>query len=403
MCRKYLADDAWVARLLLAASFVVVLSLLGSAVRANAELPQRAAPRIGIGQVSIDGQQGCAFGYRQSGMECRAFAVPPHAYITPEGDSWDCDRGFHAAATACVRISLPANAHLTDFSDGQGWECNRGYRNDGDTCRPVYVPKHAYPVEETMESDWECFRGYRRQGEGCVAVKVPTHGYLTAAGDDWQCDRGYFVKDGTICAPLRVPANAHIDASGSDWECDPGYSKSSLACTAIRVPAHAFAAYESDMRGWQCERGYMARKGECVPVEVPENAFLDESGHSWKCERGFAASGTGCVPIQLPANAHLDFTGNAWNCNWGFEAPGPPSRMAPCPHKGFLCNLCRTGAARAPAHGGSHDGCAVGMIAICWRLTRFGRDTVNAMASATSSDFSHSTCDLEPSSQSIAP
>ena len=210
MCRKHLADDARVARLLLAASFVVVLSLLGSAVRANAELPQRAAPRIGIGQVSIDGQQGCAFGYRQSGMECRAFAVPPHAYITPEGDSWDCDRGFHAAATTCVRISLPANAHL-------------------------------------------------------------------------------------------------------------------------------------------------------------------------------------------------DFTGNAWNCNWGFEAPGPPSRMAPCPHKGFLCNLCRTGAARAPAHGGSYDGCAVGMIAICWRLTRFGRDTVNAMASATSSDFSHSTCDLEPSSQSIAP
>jgi hypothetical protein len=191
MCRKNLGAGVRVARLLLAACMVVVLGLPGSAVRANTELPQRASPRIGIGQVSIDGQRECAFGFRQSGVECQALLVPSHAHINPAGDSRDCDRGYRAAVTACIRIILPANAHLTDFSDGEGWECNRGYRNDGNTCHRVYVPAHANPVYETMESDWECSRGYSREGERCVAVKVPSHGYLTAAGDGWQCDRGY--------------------------------------------------------------------------------------------------------------------------------------------------------------------------------------------------------------------
>jgi hypothetical protein len=67
--------------------------------------------------------------------------------------------------------------------------------------------------------------------------------------------------------------------------------------------------------------------------------------------------------------------------------------------RGFSCALCVRDVLRT----GSYDGCAVGMIVTCWRLTRFGRLTVNAMVSATSSGLSHSSCDLDPSSQSIAP
>jgi hypothetical protein len=62
-----------------------------------------------------------------------------------------------------------------------------------------------------------------------LAVEVPDHGFLTAAGNDWKCERGYR-STGSSCVRLDLPENAHIDYSGGDWECDRGFQREGEGC-----------------------------------------------------------------------------------------------------------------------------------------------------------------------------
>ena len=73
----------------------------------------------------------------------------------------------------------------------------------------------------------------------------------------------------------RMPENARSQSYGSGWECKPGYREVNRACTAIKVPAHAFATDVPYGSGWGCERGYSKRHESCVAITVPANAYLD--------------------------------------------------------------------------------------------------------------------------------
>ena len=120
-----------------------------------------------------------------SSAQVTAATVPPNAHGDGMGRGWECDEGFRKVDGACVGVSVPENAFMTNVSYGRGWECLRGYMEKGETCVAVVIPPHAFL--SAYGDTWNCERTYRRQGEGCVEIKVPKNGYLTNAshGAGW--------------------------------------------------------------------------------------------------------------------------------------------------------------------------------------------------------------------------
>ncbi|MDP3457854.1 MAG: hypothetical protein Q8S09_01140, partial [Hyphomonas sp.] len=53
--------------------------------------------------------------------------LPANAAEKPNGGGWACDKGFQAAGKVCVKVGVPANAHLTGSAYGAGWDCNYGF------------------------------------------------------------------------------------------------------------------------------------------------------------------------------------------------------------------------------------------------------------------------------------
>lgn len=262
----------------------------------------------------------CSQDGRGQRSTCEMARLPRHAYLDADASEWECDRGFRQTDRGCAFIDVPPHAHLTDYAFGKGWECEVGYQDTGRSCQPVHVPPNAYPSYDPFGPGWVCKRGYAPQGDTCTAIKIPAHAYLVAAGDRWQCDRGFYDKNELACATLLLPKNAHLGDTGHDWECDRGFRKQGYGCTAVQAPSHAYATYELYGRGWRCERGYEAYGTSCIAIRVPENAYLRASGDQWECERGFAQTGDACIPIRVPPHAHVDILGNSWECNTGYQA-----------------------------------------------------------------------------------
>lgn len=208
----------------------------------------------------------CDLGFRVQGVECLALDIPEHAYPTGSsyGSGWACDRGYsEMEGTSCNPIPVPANAFLRP--SGYEWQCDRGFRQEGEACVTITLPQRAYLTDDDSGTGWTCDRGYEAAAGTCLPIAVPANAYLTNAdyGAAWACERG-FVKIDDRCAVIVVPANAYIDQ----------------------------ASYGP---GWSCERGYEPLNDTCVTIDLPENAFLDRSGNRWSCNRGFRLSDGECI------------------------------------------------------------------------------------------------------------
>ena len=152
-------------------------------------------------------------------------------------------------------------------------------------------------------------------GQG-AAGPFPENAHAEAYGTGWECNRGFFEKDGA-CAPIQLPANAYLTslAYGRGWDCKRGFREIHSTCNALEIPANAFLNAAGN--GWECHRGYQNSRNSCAVVEVPENGFLNDAsyGTGWSCNRGFEPINQSCRTLKLPANTHLDFSGNRWECD----------------------------------------------------------------------------------------
>ena len=124
--------------------------------------------------------------------------IPPHAFLSAYGDTWNCERTYRRQGEGCVEIKVPKNGYLTNASHGAGWECERGYRESEGVCVAVKVPENAYFVDSSY-------------------------------GDGWKCERGYHLENGA-CAVVQMPQNAHLDRTGNDWECNPPLMRQMNIC-----------------------------------------------------------------------------------------------------------------------------------------------------------------------------
>ncbi len=61
--------------------------------------------------------------------------IPANASAKSYGKGWQCDRGFLKIDGACVVVTLPENAYLTDSSYGSGWKCQHGYKQNKECVR----------------------------------------------------------------------------------------------------------------------------------------------------------------------------------------------------------------------------------------------------------------------------
>lgn len=146
---------------------------------------------------------------------------------------------------------------------------------------------------------------------------MPDNASAGKYGGGWECDRGYRERGGD-CTAVDVPANAYAtDRSyGLGWECMRGFrAVDKKACVPIAVPENGYLDASGD--NWNCNRGYRKSGAACLAVMVPENGYFVDSpsGRGWHCDRGFRAVGDACVAVEVPQNAHLDYSGNAWECD----------------------------------------------------------------------------------------
>ena len=130
--------------------------------------------------IALAGSTGPA---RAQGVES---AIPANASANTYGTRWRCNSGFRKVDGACVVVSVPENAFLTDSSYGSGWRCRYGYRENGGACDPIALPSNAY-LSGASGDRWLCERGYRRVSGSCAAIDVPANGYLTESsnGSGW--------------------------------------------------------------------------------------------------------------------------------------------------------------------------------------------------------------------------
>jgi hypothetical protein len=151
-------------------------------------------------------------------------AIPLNAHPGSYGSSWECDYGYRSSGTACIKISLPANAYFNGSLYGAGWDCNRGFRRLAGACVAITLPDHTYL--NSSGSRWECERGYRRSPSGCDKILVPANGYLTgdAVSTGWKCEHGYRAQ-ADECVEIVAPANGYLSerSYGSGWECKRGF------------------------------------------------------------------------------------------------------------------------------------------------------------------------------------
>jgi hypothetical protein len=146
--------------------------------------------------------------------------------------------------------------------------------------------------------------------------EMPKNAHANSYGSGWECDRGYREISGA-CTAVKVPANAYATnrSYGRGWECDHGYREVNERCVAVKVPQNGYLDASGDR--WKCNRGYREVDETCVAVKVPTNGYLTDSlyGAGWKCERGYEVINDACVAVKVPENAHLDYSGNDWACN----------------------------------------------------------------------------------------
>jgi hypothetical protein len=130
--------------------------------------------------------------------------VPSNAHI--KGNGWECDRGFfQASRDECVRVQIPANAHIDVY--GHGWDCDRGFSQLRNECVRVQIPDNA--SLDVYGHGWDCNRGFSQSGGGCVRVQIPDNASLDVYGHGWDCNRG-FSQSGGGCVRVQIPDNAHL-------------------------------------------------------------------------------------------------------------------------------------------------------------------------------------------------
>ena len=98
-------------------------------------------------------------------------AIPDHASVIRFGNGWQCNDGFREHDGQCVKIDVPANAHLSGGGYGTGWQCDWAFTEEQGNCISINVPAHAYL--SFTGTRWHCDRGYRRVNNVCEAVEVP--------------------------------------------------------------------------------------------------------------------------------------------------------------------------------------------------------------------------------------
>ena len=67
---------------------------------------------------------------------------------------------------------------------------------------------------------------------------------------------------------MNVPPNAWLTYAGDDFRCRRGFSRVGQSCVLVAIPAHATLNYRGD--DWVCEFGYKAESGQCVPMTAEE-------------------------------------------------------------------------------------------------------------------------------------
>src|SRR5271154_3362008 len=120
-------------------------------------------------------------------------------------------------------ISLPRLLLAAFMLAGCGFVSSQPTMNATQTLAPSMVPGsiHADPYGRNA---WELPRGLPEQADACVAIKVPANAYMSAIGDQRECNPGY-LRIGERCTVVRVPADAHPDDQpfAPGRECDRSY------------------------------------------------------------------------------------------------------------------------------------------------------------------------------------
>ena len=117
-------------------------------------------------------------------------------------------------------------------------------------------------------------------GRRCIAIKIPAHAYLVAAGDRWQCERGFYDKSELACAVLLLPKNAHLGDTGHDWECDRGFRKQRYGCAVVQAPSHAMPRTNSMDAGGGVNAGTRPPATRASPFEFPKTRFSERPATS---------------------------------------------------------------------------------------------------------------------------
>lgn len=227
-------------------------------------------------------------------------------------------------ATSFAAAAAQGPPHSHPSRSINGWSCDGGHRESKGQCLPVDVPANAYGTRLNYARGWICQRGFRKVDHvRCEPVSIPDHAYLDAAGDGWECERGYLVAGGA-CAPVATPANGFLSEDGAGWICARGYRAAGPDCVAIVAPVNGYLSNVDHGSGWACERGFRVRGETCEAVATPDHAYFVDSqyGDPWRCLRGYGPRDGACVPLILPPNAHLDRSGNDWDCDPQFRRRG---------------------------------------------------------------------------------
>ena len=128
---------------------------------------------------------------------------PENSHPREYGSGWECDTGYREHKGKCLKVVVPANAHLSNRSYDRGWSCDWGYREQDGACALIKIPKNAFL--DSSGSRWECHRRYQNVSGACAAIKVPANGYLanSAYGSGWKCNRGYRAEK-DLSFPLKT-------------------------------------------------------------------------------------------------------------------------------------------------------------------------------------------------------
>jgi hypothetical protein len=110
----------------------------------------------------------------------------------------------------------------------------RGYVLKGAACVSVTVPAHAYLTE--VGDAWKCSRGYRQVGESCLALKIPEHAHIDFSGNDLECDRGFEPQGRGAAVSACIPVSRLNECATSKGEvCSSESARNQVPWNSLRA------------------------------------------------------------------------------------------------------------------------------------------------------------------------